>query len=81
MKVPSQNILELIAKYSREVLPELETYKFQNGDQLRDLGANSVDRAEIISLVLESLHLNIPRVEAFGASTIGELADLLHEKM
>jgi polyketide biosynthesis acyl carrier protein len=81
MKMPSQDILKVIVRHSLEVLPELESHEFRSGDQLRDLGANSLDRAEIITLVLESLRLNIPRVEAFGATTIGELADLLHDKM
>jgi len=77
----SHDVFEVIVGCIRDVLPELDRYEFRRGDSLRDLGANSIDRAEIITLVLESLRLQIPRVEAFGANTIGELADLLHDKL
>jgi len=75
-----EEIFELIARHSREVIPELEDHTFQRSDRLSDLGANSVDRAEIIMMTMESISLQIPRVEVFGAQNIGELADVLHEK-
>ncbi len=45
---------------------------------MKDLGANSLDRFEIIEMVMESLSLQIPRVKVFGAKNIGELADILY---
>jgi len=39
-----------------------------------------MDRAEIVGLVLESLNLNIPRIELFGAENIGQLAEIIHDK-
>lgn len=77
----TKDIFELIANCTREVIPELCDHAFQREDSLQDLGANSVDRAEIVTMVLESLSLKMPRVEAFGPRNIGELADLLHDKM
>lgn len=73
-------LLELIAQRAKEILPELESHKFVASDRLADLGANSVDRAEITMLVQESLKLTIPRVELFGPRNIGELADLFLAK-
>lgn len=75
-----EDILELIGRHSAEVVPELEGHEFKASDRLVDLGANSVDRAEIIMMTMESLSLQIPRVELFGATNIGELADVLFEK-
>ena len=49
--------------------------------RLQELGANSMDRAEIVMLVLESMDLAIARSELFGPQNIGELADLLHGKL
>ena len=49
--------------------------------RLADLGANSVDRAEIAMLVQESIGLAVPRVELFGPANIGELADLFLKKL
>lgn len=74
-------LIELIARHTREVLPGLETHQFISSDRLVDLGANSVDRAEIAMLVQESLALSVPRVELFGPKNIGELADLFLQKL
>jgi polyketide biosynthesis acyl carrier protein len=74
-------ILELIEKCAREILPGLEDHTFVESDRLTDLGANSVDRAEIAMTVQESLSLSVPRVELFGPKNIGELADLFLKKL
>jgi polyketide biosynthesis acyl carrier protein len=74
-------LLDLIAQHTREVLSGLERHQFVASDRLIDLGANSVDRAEIVMLVQESLNISIPRVELFGPRNIGELADLFLQKL
>lgn len=75
------DIFELIVRHSREVVPELEEYEFKHSDRLNDLGANSMDRADIVMMTMEALSLQVPRVELFGAQNIGELADLFYEKL
>jgi polyketide biosynthesis acyl carrier protein len=74
-------VLDLIAQHTREILPGLDAHQFVASDRLVDLGANSVDRAEIAMLVQESLGLSVPRVELFGPKNIGELADLFLKKV
>lgn len=74
-------ILDIIAQNTREVLPALENHQFQPGDSLRDLGANSIDRSEIVMMTLEKLSLNIPLVMIARAENIGELSQILHEKL
>jgi polyketide biosynthesis acyl carrier protein len=74
-------LLDLIARHTREILPGLDAHQFVAADQLVDLGANSVDRAEIAMLVQESLGLSVSRVELFGPKNIGELADLFLQKL
>jgi polyketide biosynthesis acyl carrier protein len=74
-------LLDLIARHTREILPGLDAHQFVAADRLADLGANSVDRAEIAMLVQESLGLSVPRVELFGPKNIGELADLFLGKL
>jgi polyketide biosynthesis acyl carrier protein len=81
MVMNKAEILELIATRAREILPYLSEHAFVETDRLSDLGANSVDRAEIAMLVQESLSLAIPRVELFGPRNIGELADFFYLKM
>ncbi len=74
-------ILGLIAKHTREMIPGLDAHTFVESDRLVDLGANSVDRAEIAMMVQESLDLSVSRVELFGPKNIGELADLFLAKL
>lgn len=75
-----ENILSVIIASVREILPELAEHAIQRSDRLVDLGANSVDRAEIIAIVMEQLSLSVPRVELATAKNIGELADLIYAK-
>ena len=75
------DVLELIARHTREILPGLDQHAFVASDRLVDLGANSVDRAEIAMLVQDSRSLAVPRVELFGPKNIGELADLFLAKL
>jgi len=74
-------LLDLIGQHTREIVPGLEAHQFAGSDRLADLGANSVDRAEIAMLVQETLQISVPRVELFGPKNIGELADLFLQKL
>lgn len=76
-----EKILHLIRKHTREIAPELEEAPLDETDSLKNLGIDSVNRAEIIMMVMEDLSLNIPRIELAGANNIGELADLFAGKL
>ncbi|AEP90866.1 conserved domain protein [Bacillus subtilis subsp. subtilis str. RO-NN-1] len=76
-----QRIFEVLITNICEVLPELDGHRFEPEDQLVELGADSVDRAEIITMVLEDLSLKIPRIELSGVKNIGELAEVLYAKV
>lgn len=80
MSVNKDTILETLYRHTREVLPELADHAFKEGDSLRELGANSVDRADIIMLTLESLSLRIPMVDLARAENIDALAEIIHAK-
>lgn len=73
-------MINLIKDNLVEIVPELEGREISNDESLVALGANSLDRGELITLVLEQLRLDIPRVEFASAQTINELADLLIQK-
>jgi len=76
-----EQIVELIIGHTREVVPELDDSPIQAGDRLADLGANSVDRAEIVAMTMEALSLQMSRVELAVAGNIGELAEVFHAKL
>ncbi len=79
-KMTKEAIFEIIVRTTCEIIPELEGHAFQPDDRLVDLGANSIDRAEIVTMTLEALSLSIPRVQLSEAKNIGELARILYEK-
>lgn len=80
-KMNKDDIFNIITEHSCEVVPELSTHSFQRDDQLSELGANSMDRADIIIMTLESLSLRIPLLAVAKAKNIGELTDLLYEQL
>jgi polyketide biosynthesis acyl carrier protein len=75
-----EDIFAIIVGHTREVLPGLDDHPFQLSDSLRELGANSIDRSEIVMLTLESLSLKIPMIEVAKAENMGELAGMLHAR-
>ncbi|MDQ3288682.1 MAG: acyl carrier protein [Pseudomonadota bacterium] len=75
------DIFKILVNHTREVLPEVEDHDFRMEDSLRELGANSIDRSEILMLTLESLSLSIPLIVVAKAENMGELAGLLHGSM
>ncbi|MED1780916.1 acyl carrier protein [Brevibacillus fortis] len=71
-----QEITAVIIKNLYEIVPELEGRELRPEDWLSDLGLNSVDRADLISMVMEDLSLlQTQRSQFIGMSSIGELAD------
>lgn len=76
-----EELFNLITTHCCDVIPLLKNHSFQPEDRLKDLGANSLDRSEIIDMTMESLGLEVPRVDLFGAKSIGELVDIFHEKL
>jgi polyketide biosynthesis acyl carrier protein len=73
------DIFELIVQQTIHVIPELKNHTFQLEDKFKDIGANSLERTEILDLTLDSLSLQVSRVKIFGAKTIGELVEVLYE--
>jgi polyketide biosynthesis acyl carrier protein len=76
----SASVFEVIVRVATEVLPQLQGRAVQPTDRLEDLGANSLDRADIVVMALQELGLAIPLTEVFGPRNVGELAELLHAK-
>ncbi|MBA2649836.1 MAG: acyl carrier protein [Legionella sp.] len=59
-----------------EVLPVKSEHTLQPEESLRQLGANSIDRAEIIMLTMARLELKIPLIEFSQAKNIASLIDI-----
>ncbi|MCW3465909.1 phosphopantetheine-binding protein [Chitinophaga nivalis] len=73
-------VITLIKENLVEIIPELKATPIELDETFVNLGANSVDRGELITLTLERLNLEVSRIEFVSAQTINELADLIIEK-
>jgi polyketide biosynthesis acyl carrier protein len=76
-----QRAFRVITEVTRKVISDLEGHRFQATDRLLELGANSVDRAEIRMLAMERLGVEVSHHEFAHARSIGELAQLLAAKL
>ncbi len=75
-----QKVVSIIKENLLEIIPALENEELSLDDTFVDLGANSLDRGELITMTLERLESESSRVEFVGAQTINELADMIVEK-
>jgi polyketide biosynthesis acyl carrier protein len=76
-----EDIFAIVVRHAQEVVPGLENHQFQPTQSLKDLGANSIDRSEIVMMTLDTLSLKIPLIETVKATNIGELVSVLHAKL
>ncbi|ABS77927.1 acyl carrier protein [Coxiella burnetii] len=65
----------------QKILPDITQEQLQPQNSLRMLGANSMDRAEIIISVMETLDLKLPLSYFSEEKNLGELADLLDTQL
>lgn len=76
-----KEIFEVFKQNIYEVVPEIEGVKITIEDSLQDLGANSIDRAEIIMSTLESVKVSIPMVEFGKLKTIREIIEIIATRL
>ncbi|MEM7132483.1 MAG: acyl carrier protein [Chloroflexota bacterium] len=74
-------VFAIVKKNIREILYDLAEEDISIEASLKELGANSLDRADITVMCLEDLQLKIPMVEFGGLTNIQGLVDLLTEKV
>ncbi len=64
-----------------DVVPELANRSITMQDSLKELGANSIDRAEILIKSLAALQLKIPLVEVGQPENLEELVTIFANKL
>lgn len=60
-----------------DVVPDVDIDRITLQDSMRDLGANSIDRAEIITETMEQLDIVLPMVSFAEAQNIGDIVTVL----
>jgi len=79
--VAKSEIFEVIQRNLREILPELQSVVIDPKQSMKQLGANSVDRADVILQSMETLGVTFPLHELAGVDNIQGLVDFLHSRI
>ncbi|MGC6177115.1 acyl carrier protein [Lacrimispora sp. 38-1] len=75
-----QMIFEMMKESISIILPDIEPDQLSIDDSLKEIGANSVDRMDIIIDMMEKLDIKIPLIEFGELKNMGEIVDLLFSK-
>lgn len=73
---------QIFAVVKKHLLATIDGLKDEQVDQsksMKDLGANSLDIVEIVSVSMRELKVKVPRSELSKLTNIGGLVDLLHD--
>lgn len=72
-----ERVLILVKEIICEVLPDLDQAQIAPNKSLLELGANSVDRVEVVTMSMERLDLTVPLSKFANVNNIGELVAVL----
>ena len=75
-----EEVFQIVKRNVMAVLPALPPGTITLDKHLKELGANSIDRMEIITATLEDLGLKMPLVELGEIKGIEGLVTFLYEK-
>lgn len=78
--VSRESIDRVVREVITAILPSVPADEIAGNKHLRDLGADSVDRVEIILMLLDRLHLDEPMSSFSRVPDIDGLVTLLHER-
>jgi polyketide biosynthesis acyl carrier protein len=75
----TDSIFRVMLKNILVVLPQLKNSIITMDHSLKELGANSIDRAEIIIQSMSDMKLKVPLVEFALAKNIGQLVSVFEK--
>lgn len=76
-----EDIFAIVKKNLLDVRPLLDPKEITADRSMAELGANSVDRMEVITLTLEDLGLRIPLMSFAGVRNLKGLIETLHSHL
>jgi polyketide biosynthesis acyl carrier protein len=69
-------IFSILKKGIAEIMIDVDINSITMQESLKELGMNSIDRAEILLHTMESLQVNVPMMKFATAKNIGEIVDV-----
>jgi polyketide biosynthesis acyl carrier protein len=79
MQPNAPDVFEVVKRTTLEVLPDLRPDAVTPDGNLTDLGANSIDRADIIAMSMEELAITVPVGEFRAVHDIRSLVAVLEK--
>lgn len=76
-QVTEDQVFATLTEVLAEVVPGIEASAVTRDDRLRDLGANSIDRAEILTESMERLGIRLPMVSFGNSRNIGDIVQTM----
>ena len=74
-------IFQVIKRHTLEILPHIEDEQVTIDKSLQELGANSIDRADVVVQVMEALNLRIPFIEFGEVKNLRGLTEVFSRKL
>lgn len=74
-----EEIFNVIKEAISYIVPEINVNEITIEDSLKELGANSVDRAEILFMALEDSNVKIPMISFNDAKNIKDIVDIIYQ--
>jgi len=78
MDIDKEKIFAVIKENTLRILPDARPEEIEIDGSLTDLGANSIDRVEIVLYSLQQLGLKIPAPELHGLKNLRAVVDLFY---
>ncbi len=76
-----EKIFEIVKKNVMEILDDVDPDEITIDKQLKALGANSIDRVEIVTMTIEDLNIKLSPSELGSVNNLQSLVDLLYSKV
>ena len=73
-----EHIFAVVKKHMVQTVDGLNDSDISLEKSMKDMGANSLDIVEVVSLSMRELKVKVPRSELAKLTDIGGLVDLLH---
>lgn len=76
-----EEVYHIVQETIMDVLPDVEKENISIEKQLKEIGANSIDRMEIVTMSMRELNIKIPLMSFAGVNNIEGLVNVLHENV
>lgn len=73
-----EEVFAVVRRHVREVLPDTPESEIRPERSMRELGANSMDRMDVVVAAMDELGIHVPPVALAEVDNLGGLAEVLH---